>query len=261
MGAEIHQQWEYKTLEPPKGLTKRETVDPTDELNRLGTEGGELAERISYDGGGTKLLLFKRQSRTSDFSTDNTLRERTDVSKYWFWVLLGANRWAVTSGDGTLHEVVRGLVAASALGEVTLGVLPTGTENIFATNIGVTGTEEGFELLDHGERRGIDVGFAGGEPLTVSCIAGVPAEISVAASSDLKERFGSLAFVAASLQELTEFAGLQIDLTAVSNGEETTWSGEVLCRWERPTIRQSWRAGQRRGRTFRRRSHRADACE
>jgi hypothetical protein len=52
--------WEYRTLEPPKGSTMRETVDPTDELNELGAEGWELAETITYDGGGTKLLLFKR---------------------------------------------------------------------------------------------------------------------------------------------------------------------------------------------------------
>jgi YegS/Rv2252/BmrU family lipid kinase len=139
------------------------------------------------------------------------------------------DRLAVAGGDGTFHEVVRGLVEASALGKVTLGVIPTGTENIVATNIGVTSIEDGFDLLDHGERRRIDVGFAGGEPFVASCIAGVPAEVSVAASSDLKERFGSLAFVVASLQELTEFEGLHIDLTAISNGEETTWSGEALC--------------------------------
>lgn len=139
------------------------------------------------------------------------------------------DRLAVAGGDGTLHEVVRGLVEASALGKVTLGVIPTGTENIFATNIGVASIEEGFDLLDHGERRRIDVGFAGGEPFVVSCIAGFPAEVSVAASSDLKERFGSLAFVVASLQELTEFEELQIEFTALSNGEETTWSREVLC--------------------------------
>ncbi|QIO25153.1 YegS/Rv2252/BmrU family lipid kinase (plasmid) [Haloarcula sp. JP-L23] len=139
------------------------------------------------------------------------------------------DRLAVAGGDGTLHEVVRGLVEASALGKVTLGVIPTGTENIFATAIGVASVEEGFDLLDHGERRRIDIGFAGGEPFIVSCIAGLPAEVSVAASSDLKERFGSLAFVVASLQELTEFEELHIDLTAISNGEETTWSGEALC--------------------------------
>lgn len=52
--------WEYKTLEPPKGLTRREAVDPTEELNRLGADGWELTGTITYDGGGTKLLLFKR---------------------------------------------------------------------------------------------------------------------------------------------------------------------------------------------------------
>jgi hypothetical protein len=56
----MHQQWEYKTLEPPTGSTMREAVDPTDELNRLGAEGWELVATIGYDGGGTKLLLFKR---------------------------------------------------------------------------------------------------------------------------------------------------------------------------------------------------------
>lgn len=139
------------------------------------------------------------------------------------------DRLAVAGGDGTLHEVVRGLAETSGLGNVALGVIPTGTENIFANNIGVASIKEGFDLLDHGKRRRIDVGFAEGEPFIVSCIAGLPAEVSVAASSDLKERFGSLAFVVASLQELTEFEGLHIDLTAISNGEETTWSGEALC--------------------------------
>ena len=27
--------WKYRTIEPPKGLTKRETIDPTAELNEL----------------------------------------------------------------------------------------------------------------------------------------------------------------------------------------------------------------------------------
>jgi hypothetical protein len=52
--------WEYRTVEPSKGLTKRETVDPTEQLNELGAEGWELTESISYDGGGTKLLVLKR---------------------------------------------------------------------------------------------------------------------------------------------------------------------------------------------------------
>jgi len=57
---DARREWEYRSLEPPRGSTAREVVDPTAELNRLGADGWELAETLSYDGGGTKLLVFKR---------------------------------------------------------------------------------------------------------------------------------------------------------------------------------------------------------
>ncbi|WP_135304175.1 hypothetical protein [Haloarcula amylovorans] len=34
----------------------------------------------------------------TNLSTDDTLRERTDVNKYWFWLLLQANRWGLAIG-------------------------------------------------------------------------------------------------------------------------------------------------------------------
>jgi YegS/Rv2252/BmrU family lipid kinase len=141
----------------------------------------------------------------------------------------GVDRLAVAGGDGTVNEVVQGLTEASPSGDVTLGVVPAGTENLFATAIGVTDVAHGFDLLEDGERRRIDVGVAGDHPFVVSCISGLPAEVSTAASSELKERFGSLAFVVAGLRELSDFSGLRIELTAMANGEETTWSGEALC--------------------------------
>lgn len=42
----------------------------------------------------------------SDRTTDNTLRERTDVNKYYLWLLLGANRWAVAGGLACLIFLV-----------------------------------------------------------------------------------------------------------------------------------------------------------
>ncbi|WP_255196156.1 diacylglycerol/lipid kinase family protein [Halorarius litoreus] len=118
----------------------------------------------------------------------------------------GVDRVAVSGGDGTVTEVVDGLTAAAALDDVSLGVLPTGTENLFATALGVTEVTHGFDLLDDGRRRRIDVGFADDRPFVVSCISGIPAAISTAASSDLKERFGSMAFVVAGLRELTDLS-------------------------------------------------------
>lgn len=60
MSDDQRQKWEYTALEPPKGLTKREAVDPTDELNELGAEGWELTGSLTYDKGGTNLLILKR---------------------------------------------------------------------------------------------------------------------------------------------------------------------------------------------------------
>ena len=136
---------------------------------------------------------------------------------------------AIAGGDGTVHEVLQGLNNADALEEVTIGVLPTGTANIFANNLGIKDIEHGFDVLEVGERRQIDVGFAGSEPFIVSCIAGLPANVSMATSEELKERFGSVAFVIKGMQEVMAFEGLQTELTSNSNSEETTWTGKALC--------------------------------
>ncbi|WP_178915329.1 hypothetical protein [Natronomonas gomsonensis] len=42
----------------------------------------------------------------SERSTDNTLRERTDINEYWFWLLFGANRWVVAGGLAVLIFLV-----------------------------------------------------------------------------------------------------------------------------------------------------------
>ncbi|WP_129114593.1 DUF4177 domain-containing protein [Halegenticoccus tardaugens] len=52
--------WEYETLRPPRGVTKKEIEDPTEALNELGAEGWELVCPVEYVGGGTKFLILKR---------------------------------------------------------------------------------------------------------------------------------------------------------------------------------------------------------
>ena len=57
----VSEQWEYETLRPPRGATKKEATDPKAVLNELGEEGWELADTIDYVGGGTKFLVLKRR--------------------------------------------------------------------------------------------------------------------------------------------------------------------------------------------------------
>ncbi|WP_435362034.1 DUF4177 domain-containing protein [Haloarchaeobius sp. DFWS5] len=66
MESETRHIWEYETLRVPRGPTKKEAVDPKTDLNELGRDGWELVETITYVGGGTKYLVFKRPADTGD---------------------------------------------------------------------------------------------------------------------------------------------------------------------------------------------------
>lgn len=132
-------------------------------------------------------------------------------------------------GDGTVQETIRGLVAADALADIQFGVVPVGTANIFAGDIGVQDVEHAFAVLERGEVREIDIGFADGIPFVKSCITGLTAETSAATTSDMKERFGPLAFVITGVQQATSFEGLDIEIDAATAKGERTWSGEALC--------------------------------
>lgn len=52
--------WEYETIRPSRGATKKEAKDPKSELNELAADGWRLVETIDYAGGGTKYLVFER---------------------------------------------------------------------------------------------------------------------------------------------------------------------------------------------------------
>lgn len=74
-------------------------------------------------------------------------------------VRAGVERVVVAGGDGTLNEVVTGLLAADLGRYAQLGVLPLGTGGDFARSLGVPHRlQEALELLSRGETRRIDAG-------------------------------------------------------------------------------------------------------
>lgn len=140
----------------------------------------------------------------------------------------GADLIAACGGDGTVNETVRGIAAADAFDDVTLGVLPGGTGNNFALNIGVETIEEGFEVLEAGRTRQVDVGMADGRPFANSCVGGLTARASSETSSDLKDRLGVLAYVVSTLRSLSDFEGIELVL-ASQGGDEPLWEGSAVC--------------------------------
>lgn len=157
---------------------------------------------------------------TQEESDARTLAKATPIEEIDSVVVCG--------GDGTVNGVARGLFEADVLSSVTLGVLPAGTANRFAADIGIKNLTHGFDVLDTGETRWLDLGIAGEEVFVLSCIAGLPAEASTATSAKLKERVGRLAFAVGGLEEAATFDPLDIALTGVSNGEQFYWDGAAL---------------------------------
>jgi YegS/Rv2252/BmrU family lipid kinase len=178
-------------------------------------------------GGGGHAEYVRRKARAKGFAVQETQAAGDGVELAREAAEDGVSELAVCGGDGTINEVLGGLYAADHLGRVTLDIVPAGTANLLAGNLGIRDADHGLELTDRGEIRSVDVGLADGEPFLVSCLAGLPADASVSASGGLKERLGTLAFVVTGVQEAMDFDGVHLELE--TRGEERNrWEGDAL---------------------------------
>jgi diacylglycerol kinase (ATP) len=116
----------------------------------------------------------------------------------------GADLVIAAGGDGTIHEVVNGLLRAAGRGRApVLAVLPLGTANVVAAEIGIGTAREGWlELIERGRRVTVDVGRAG-ERWFLAC-AGIGADAAAIrrVSLPLKRALGRGAYAAAALTAL-----------------------------------------------------------
>jgi YegS/Rv2252/BmrU family lipid kinase len=104
----------------------------------------------------------------------------------------GADLILVWGGDGMVQRVV------DAVGDsgVTLGILPAGTANLFATNVGIPKDLEGaLDTALHGGKRAFDVGVLNGERFAVMAGAGFDAIMIKEADGKLKNRWGRIAYL------------------------------------------------------------------
>jgi len=112
----------------------------------------------------------------------------------------GADVVVAVGGDGAVLQVVQELAGK----EVALGIIPMGTGNLLAGNLGIPKPpDRAAEVLLGGSRRTIDLGQlkVGGrrEVFTVACGVGFDAEVMKATAKSRKLRWGKLAYVASAI--------------------------------------------------------------
>ena len=98
-------------------------------------------------------------------------------------------------GDGTLNEVLHGLMNLPAVTRPILGIVPLGTANDFATGCGIPGDPgKALALCMKGEPVQIDIGKANDHWFINAASSGFGAEITATTSPELKRLFGPAAY-------------------------------------------------------------------
>jgi diacylglycerol kinase (ATP) len=105
----------------------------------------------------------------------------------------GAELLVAWGGDGMVQRCVDVLAGS----DTALAIIPAGTANLFATNLGIPRDIQGAVAVGlHGARRRLDLGRFNGERFAVMAGAGFDAAmIRDAGEGSLKERLGRVAYV------------------------------------------------------------------
>jgi YegS/Rv2252/BmrU family lipid kinase len=137
----------------------------------------------------------------------------------------GVDRVLVWGGDGTVRRCIDAIVG-DELDHVSLGVLPAGTANLLAKNLGIpTDLEGALAVALHGEPRPIDVGVMNGEHFAVMGGTGFDALMIKDADDEVKEKLGRVGYVRATIRS-TKMS--PIKMTVELDGR-TWFSGKATC--------------------------------
>ncbi|MCM4083236.1 diacylglycerol/lipid kinase family protein [Paractinoplanes hotanensis] len=111
------------------------------------------------------------------------------------------DRLLVWGGDGMVQRSID--VVARSGKKVPVGIIPAGTGNLLATNLGIPADlEESVEIALHGDDRAIDLGKLDGEYFGVMAGIGFDGAMINDADRNLKDRLGKLAYVWAGLRHV-----------------------------------------------------------
>ncbi len=142
-------------------------------------------------------------------------------------------------GDGTLNAMIQGLAGT----ETALGVLPAGTMNVFAREIGIpvpnlqsSNLSKALEIIDAGFVREVDLFLANDQPFVQMAGIGFDAQVIEDTTVESKNLLGPLAYLMSAVKVLGERPpkmrvlckdGREFDGVAVLVGNGGLYGGQV----------------------------------
>jgi diacylglycerol kinase (ATP) len=134
----------------------------------------------------------------------------------------GAELIFVWGGDGMVQRCADALVGSG----VTMAIVPAGTANLLAHNLGIPqDIAEAVRIGFRGRRRTLDLGSINGEHFAVMAGIGFDADMIRAADGGLKDRLGRAAYVWTGLRSV----GAEPTQTKIKIDGTTWFSGKATC--------------------------------
>ncbi len=169
----------------------------------------------SQRGGKVARFLLKNAGRFALYATNHAGEARELAARF---AKEGEPVVIAAGGDGTLNEVVQGLGGSDSV----LGVLPAGTMNVFAREMGIPfdSLDKALEVIDQGLIREVDLFEANGSPFMQMAGIGFDAQVIEETTWESKKALGPLAYLLAAVKVLGERPP-QLEITTSDGRKET----------------------------------------
>jgi diacylglycerol kinase (ATP) len=133
----------------------------------------------------------------------------------------GVDVVVASGGDGTVNEVVNGLDGF----DVPLGIIPLGTANDFARQVGIpSDADHAMDVILQRKPRRLDTASLNGRRFLNVSTGGVGAEATAETPASAKETLGPMAYAISGMRKLAEFK----PYTATFVSDDFHFSGDFL---------------------------------
>jgi YegS/Rv2252/BmrU family lipid kinase len=149
----------------------------------LGGGLDELRRRITDEGVDELLWYEVPKSRKAPKQVRKAIKAGIDLLVVW-------------GGDGIVQRSIDVLARAKGGGKVPVAIIPAGTGNLLASNLGIPhDLEQAVEAAFRGRRRRIDLGRLNGEYFAVMAGVGFDGAMIRDTNRSMKDKLGKLAYV------------------------------------------------------------------
>ena len=162
---------------------------------------GRIVSGLSEDG--AEVTVYQTRGKGD---AENYLLKHTDLMY---------DRIICCGGDGTLHEVINGVVRGNI--KTPIGYIPMGSTNDYAKNLGIT-KNTAMRCLKEGTPGAVDIGCVNGEYFNYVAAFGAFTNVSFVTPQEWKNNFGYFAYLLEGIKQLTDITPKTIRF-AVDEGE------------------------------------------